>query len=329
MLLHRVAPGVRLVLGLALVLALSGAVSRAQARQFVTLGTGGVTGVYYPAGGAICRLVNADRSRHGLRCSVESTAGSIYNLEAVASGELDLGIAQADWIYGFSHRSDAGMPASSRPLRSLFSLYPELFTVVVRASSDIHRFEDVLGRRVSVGRVGSGQRATLELLLALQGRGLEHFEAALEMDPAMQAEALCSGEIDVMLYMLGHPSGAMKEVTRSCDARIVPVEGEVRDALLQASPVYEPMTIKAGTYPGQGQDIATFGVHATFFTRADLPDEIAHAIVQSLFEDFDRFRRLHPAFRDLDPQTMVGGPFPVPLHPGALRYYRERGLTGF
>jgi TRAP transporter TAXI family solute receptor len=163
-------------------------------------------------------------------------------------------------------------------------------------------------------------------LLKLQGWNPDSFSAALELDPALQAEALCDGDIDVMLYMLGHPSGAMKEVTGNCDCRLIPIGGDLLKRLVAENPIYQPMVIPAGSYPGITYDVATFGVYATFFTRADLPDDVAYALVRSLFGHFDRFRALHPAFRDLAPEVMVRGPFPAPLHPAALRYYRESGL---
>jgi hypothetical protein len=307
---------------------LLGLAKGALANRFVTLGTGDVTGVYYPVGGAICRLVNDRRTEHGIRCSVESTPGSIYNLEGVDSQDLDLGIAQSDWIYAASQRLDsAGHPGSD--LRMLFSLYPEVFTVVVRAASGIHSFEQVLGRRVSVGRPGSGQRATLDVLMRRQGWRLEQFALALEMDPAQQPEALCGDQIDVMLYMLGHPNGAIKEVTRTCASRFIPINGDIIDALIRGNPIYQPMTIPAGLYPGITAAVPTFGVRAVFFTHASLSDDVAYEVVKSVFENFDSFRQLHPAFRALEPSQMVRGPFVVPLHPGALRYYREKGLGGF
>src|SRR5690554_4527265 len=139
-------------------------------QQFVTIGTGGVTGVYYAAGGAICRLMNGGRKEHGIRCSVESTGGSVYNLNTLRAGELDFGVAQSDWQYhaysGSSSFQDAG---PNKDLRAVFSLHPEPFTVAVRPDAGVTRFEDLKGKRFNVGNPGSGTRASMEELLSAMG----------------------------------------------------------------------------------------------------------------------------------------------------------------
>ena len=146
-------------LSLGFVMAFSSAASAET--TFVTIGTGGVTGVYYPTGGAIARLVNKGKKEHGVRASVESTGGSVYNLNAIASGELDMGVAQSDWQYhaynGTSKFKDQG---ANKDLRAVFSVHPEPFTVVARADSGIKTFADLKGKRVNIGNPGSGQRGT-------------------------------------------------------------------------------------------------------------------------------------------------------------------------
>lgn len=304
----------------------SSAVS-AQEQQFVTIGTGGVTGVYYPAGGAICRLVNMDRKEHGIRCSVESTGGSVYNLNAIRQGELDLAVAQSDWQYhaynGTSQFEDDG---ANEDLRAVFSLHPEPFTVVASKSSGIKNFEDLEGKRVSVGNPGSGQRATAEVLMDEMGWTMDKFALAAEIKAAEQSQALCDGNIDAFFYTVGHPSGAIKEATTSCDSVIVNVDNDATRTLIEENPYYREAVIPGGMYRGTDEDTTTFGVAATFVTSTDVPEDVVYQVVKAVFENFDSFKRLHPAFANLKKEEMVSDALSAPLHPGAAKYYREAGL---
>ncbi|MGM0768974.1 MAG: TAXI family TRAP transporter solute-binding subunit [Pseudomonadota bacterium] len=306
--------------------AASSAVS-AQEQRFVTIGTGGVTGVYYPAGGAICRLVNMDRKEHGIRCSVESTGGSVYNLNAIRDGELDLAVAQSDWQYhaynGTSEFEDAG---KDEKLRAVFSLHPEPFTVVASKGSGIKSFEDLEGKRVSIGNPGSGQRATAEVLMKEMGWDESKFSLAAEIKAAEQSQALCDGNIDAFFYTVGHPSGAIKEATTSCDSVLVNVDNDATKKLIDDNPYYRKAVIPGGMYRGSDDDVTTFGVAATFVSSTDVPDDVVYAVVKAVFENFDSFKRLHPAFGNLDKEEMVTDANSAPLHPGAEKYFKEAGL---
>lgn len=299
----------------------------AQEQRFVTIGTGGVTGVYYPAGGAICRLVNMDRKEHGIRCSVESTGGSVYNLNAIRQGELDLAVAQSDWQYhaynGTSQFKDDG---PNKKLRAVFSLHPEPFTVVASKGSGIKNFEDLAGKRVSVGNPGSGQRATAEVLMDEMGWTMDKFSLAAELKAAEQSQALCDGNIDAFFYTVGHPSGAIKEATTSCDSVLVNVYNDSAKKLIDDNPYYRKAVIPGGMYRGSDNDVTTFGVAATFVSSTDVPDEVVYEVVKAVFENFDSFKRLHPAFANLNKSEMVADALSAPLHPGAAKYYKEAGL---
>ncbi|MDX1456032.1 MAG: TAXI family TRAP transporter solute-binding subunit [Marinobacter sp.] len=297
-------------------------------QRFVTIGTGGVTGVYYPAGGAICRLVNMDRKEHGIRCSVESTGGSVYNLNAIRQGELDLAVAQSDWQYhAYNGTSTFEEDGANEGLRAVFSLHPEPFTVVASKGSNINSFEDLAGKRVSVGNPGSGQRATAEVLMEAMGWGLDKFSLAAELKAAEQSQALCDGNIDAFFYTVGHPSGAIKEATTSCDSVLVNVDNEATQKLVSDNPYYRVATIPGGMYRGNDEDVTTFGVAATFVTSTDVPDDVVYEVVKAVFENFDSFKRLHPAFANLQKEEMVSDALSAPLHPGALKYYKEVGLV--
>ncbi len=298
----------------------------AYAEEFITIGTGGVTGVYYPTGGAICRLVNKGRKEHGVRCSVESTGGSVYNINTIREGELEFGVAQSDWQYhaynGSSKFEEAG-PFEN--LRAVFSVHPEPFTVVARADSGIANFEDLKGKRVNIGNPGSGQRGTMEVLLSEMGWSTDDFELATELKAAEQSAALCDNQIDAMVYTVGHPSGSIQEATTACDSVLVNVSGDAVDKLVNDNSFYRTATIPGGMYRGSDGDTATFGVGATFVTSADVSDDAVYAVVSSVFENFDDFKKLHPAFANLKPEEMIADGLSAPLHPGAEKYYKEKG----
>lgn len=295
--------------------------------QFITIGTGGVTGVYYPTGGAICRLVNANRDDHGIRCSVESTGGSIYNLNTIRSGELDMGVVQSDWQYhaynGTSRFEDDG---AFRELRAVFSVHPEPFTVVARRDAEIENFEDLKGKRVNIGNPGSGQRGTMEVLMEAYGWTMDDFQLASELKPAEQSKALCDNKIDAMVYTVGHPSGSIQEATTACDTVLVEVSGDVVEQLIEENSYYREATIDGGMYPGNPDDVLTFGVGATFVSSTNSSPEVVYQVVKAVFENFDTFTRLHPAFSVLKKEEMITDGLSAPLHDGAKRYYEEAGL---
>ena len=297
------------------------------AQTFVTIGTGGVTGVYYPTGGAICRLVNKGRKDHGIRCSVESTGGSVYNLNAIKAGELDMGVAQSDWQYhaynGTSQFEDQG---ANKDLRAVFSVHAEPFTVVARADSGIKKFEDLKGKRVNIGNPGSGQRGTMEVVMETLGWTTNDFALASELKSAEQSQALCDNKIDAMVFTVGHPSGSIKEATTSCDSVIVEVSGPAIDKLVNDNPYYRKAVIPGGMYRGTDSDVETFGVGATFVSSTAVPPDVIYAVVQAVFENFDDFKSLHPAFENLKKEEMVKDGLSAPLHDGAKKYYKEAGL---
>lgn len=315
------------IVSVALAAAMAVSAAPAMAEEFISIGTGGVTGVYYPTGGAICRMMSKTRKEHGIRCAVESTGGSVYNVNAVRSGELEFGVAQSDVQYKAVHGEGSLADAGPNPdLRSVFSIHPEPFTVVARADSGITKFEDLAGKRVNVGNPGSGQRDTMEVVMKALGWDMSTFSLASELQAAEQSQALCDNNIDAMVYTVGHPSGSIQEATTACDATLVSVTGEAIDKLVADNPYYRTATIPGGMYRGNDSDVATFGVGATLVTSASVSDETVYQLVKAVFEDMDGFRGLHPAFANLDPKEMANDGLSAPLHPGAEKYYREVGL---
>lgn len=296
-------------------------------QKFVSIGTGGVTGVYYAAGGAICRLVNKDRGADGVRCSVESTGGSVFNVNTIKAGELDLGVVQSDVGYNaYNGEGQFKDDGAYKKLRSVFSIHPEPFTVLSRKEANISTFEDFKGKRFNVGNPGSGTRASMDQLLQAKGLDNSFFSLASELRPDEHGPALCDGKIDGFIYGVGHPSANIQDPTTSCGAKLVPLTGPAVDKLVEAYPYYAKVTIPGGLYPNNSENTETYGVLATFVTSEDVPEESVYNVVKAVFDNFDDFRRLHPALANLKKEDMVKNGLSAPLHPGAAKYFKEKGL---
>ncbi|MEM7024578.1 MAG: TAXI family TRAP transporter solute-binding subunit, partial [Pseudomonadota bacterium] len=282
-------------------------------------------GVYYPTGGAICRLVNKNRKEHGIRCSAESTGGSIYNINTIRAGELEFGVAQSDWQFhaynGTSKFEDAGKYGD---LRAVFSVHPEPVTIIARADAGISNVTDLKGKRVNIGNPGSGTRGTWEVMEAAMGWDRSDLKLAAEMKSAETGQAVCDNKIDAYFWLVGHPSALTQESLASCDAVLVNATGAEIEKLVADNPYYRTATIPAGMY-GDNPDVTTFGVGATFVSSASVPDEVVYTVVKAVFENFDQYKGLHPAFANLKEEEMIADGLSAPLHPGAEKYYKERG----
>lgn len=313
----------RILMTTALAFAATSAV--AQDEKYITIGTGGQTGVYYVVGQSICRLVNRETATTGLRCTAPATGGSIANINAIKQGDMTMGVAQSDWqFHAYNGSSDYEGDAFDK-LRAVFAVHSEPFTVVARADSGITTFEDLKGKRVNVGNPGSGSRGTMEIVLDAMGMSLSDFALSSELRPAEQSAALGDNQVDAITYTVGHPNGSIQEATSTVSAKLVSVSGPAIDKLVADNPYYSKVTIPGGLYAGNDDGTDTFGVKATMVTSADVPEETIYQVVKSLFDNFDRFKGLHPAFADLTPEEMIADGNSAPLHPGAERYYREQG----
>lgn len=294
--------------------------------KFITIGTGGQTGVYFVVGQSICRLVNRGSAEHNLKCTAPSTGGSIANINAIRAGDMDMGVAQSDWqFHAFHGTSKFEENGAFEGLRAVFSVHPEPFTVIARKDAGIATFDDLKGKRVNVGNPGSGQLATMEVLLAAKGWTMGDFALASELKPAEQAQALCDNKVDAIIYTVGHPNGSIQEATTSCESNLVSVEGPEIDRLVGENPFYSFAVVPGGMYTGTDADTRTFGVRATFVASTNTDEETIYQVVKAVFDNFDRFRKLHPAFEILKEEEMIAAGLSAPLHDGAARYFRERG----
>lgn len=306
---------------------LIGSVSAASAadEKFITIGTGGQTGVYYVVGQSICKLVNRESAEHGIKCTAPSTGGSIANINAIKAGDQDMGVAQSDWQYHAYNGTSKFEGNKFDDERAVFSVHGEPFTVVARTDSGIKTFDDMKGKRVNVGNPGSGQRATMDVVLEAKGWTIDDFALASELKPAEQAAALGDNKVDAIVYTVGHPNGSIQEATTTVDAILVPVTGPEIDKLVADNPFYAKAVIPGGMYRGSDADVNTFGVKATFVTSAKVSDDVIYQVVKAVFDNFDRFKKLHPAFENLNEADMIKDGLSAPLHPGAVKYYKERG----
>ncbi|MGX5217307.1 MULTISPECIES: TAXI family TRAP transporter solute-binding subunit [Pseudomonas] len=303
---------------------LSGA---AQAEEkFITIGTGGQTGVYYVAGQSICRFVNRGNADHGIKCNAPASGGGVANVNGLRSGEFSFGIMQSDHQF----KALKGLPpfeaeGAMDDIRAVFSLQSEVFTILARRDANIKTVDDLKGKRVNIGNPGSGQRDTLEEIMRVKGWDKSAFSLAAELKPAEQASALGDNNIDAMTYFVGHPNGAIQEATTTTDAVLVPVSGPDIDKLLAEKTYYTKAEIPGGMYKGSDAPTQSIGGKAVLSTTAKADPEVVYQLVKSVFDNIDRFKRLHPAFADLKEQDMIKVGLTAPLHEGAIRYYKERG----
>ena len=302
-----------------------GALNAQAEEKFITIGTGGQTGVYYVVGQSICQLVNRDTAKTQVKCNAPSTGASVANLNAIADKQMDMGIAQSDWQYHAYTGSSSFEGKKNDKIRAVFSLHPEPFTVMARDDSGIKTFDDLKGKRVNVGDPGSGTRATMNVILKEKGWSDKDFKVASELKPSEMASVMCDNNLDAITYNVGHPNGALKEAAASCNAHLVPVTGEAIDKLVADHSYYAKATIPGGLYKGTDNPVETFGVYATLVTSSDVEEDKVYAVVKAVFDNFDRFKRLHPAFANLKEEEMIKNALSAPLHDGAVRYYKERG----
>lgn len=307
--------GVRLVLAFAL--ALPGTAMAAE--PGIVIATASPAGVYHATGRTLCRLLDGP-------CEARTSGGSAANLEAVRNGEVTAALAQSDLQHQAVTGAEGFAAVGPDPeLRAVFALHGEPFTLVVRRDSGIGGFADLKGRAVNVGNPGSGQRGTMMTLLEAWGWTLDDFRPAHALPADQQSLALCHGNIDAMVYTVGHPNPSIEQAVRLCDAKLVDVTGPAVDRLVAETPYLTHATIPAGLYADDQPGVTTFGVRATLVASAKTPPDAIYAIAAAVFDDLDTFKSRHPAYGDLTPELMIAEGLSAPLHEGARRYYRDRG----
>jgi len=293
---------------------------------FVTIGTGGITGVYYPTGGAIAKIVNAKKDVYGIRATVEATGASVFNINALMAGDLDFGIAQSDRQYQAYNGLSQWKGKPQKDLRAVFALAPEFVTFVVSEESGIQSLKDAKGKIINIGDPGSGHRQNAIDVFNAVGLDYQKDFTAESLKPADAPRMLHDGRIDGFFYTLGHPNANIKEATTGKrKARIVPIENV--DSLMEDFPYYSVGYIDMSHYAQavNGGKVPTIAMLATLVTSSKVSADVVYAVTKEVFENLDEFKALHPALASLTKETMLEG-LTAPIHPGAMKYYREVGL---
>jgi len=295
--------------------------------KFIAIGTGGVTGVYYPTGGAICRLMNKYKSKTGVRCSVESTGGSVYNVNAIRKGELDFGIAQSDVVYEAYHGEGKFKGKPYKDLRVVMTIHPELLTLVVRKDSGIKNFFDLKGHVINIGNPGSGNEAAVTTLFNyckkmslkdIKPEGLKASECP---------NALKDKKIDGYFYMVGHPTANIKDAANSTDIDLISLDNvPAAQKLVAEKPYYAWGVIPAGMYKGVNHPTKTYGVKATLVTSKQMDEKTVYYLTKAILDNFDKFKKMHPAYKNLTKKDLLKGFDHSMMHPGAVKAFKEAGL---
>ena len=290
---------------------------------FASVGTGALNGVYYPVGGAICAIVNEYVHTTGVRCSPETTPGSVYNLDALRSGELEFALVQSDTAFD-AHTGKGAVSGNPFPdLRSVLVLHSELVTIVARAN--IRALSDLSGKRINAGREGSGSRRTWETMQQALGWTDGQAPRMVDMPPEAVGGGICSGAIDAGVIVAGHPSAQARDLLSRCPVNLLPVDGPAVDSLVAGAPYLKKGEIPGALY-GLSADTPSFGVSAVLMTRAGTDDRVVAAFAKALVTQVEALRTKNPTLANLTIEGMISGHLPAPLHPAALLVYRQLGL---
>ena len=290
----------------------------------ITIGTGGVSGVYYPTGQKLCELINNKEGQHGIHCTAESSAGSVANAQQIRAGAYDFGIMQSDvQFYALKGYGPFKQQGPAPKLRAVISLHPEPFTLIARADAHIRSLDDLVGKRVNIGNPGSGQRTSMDLVMHAKGWTQDTFASTTELTSDAQSAALCANEIDAMVMTVGHPNSEIKNTLTACDAVLINVDGPAIERLIKKYPYYSKMVIPGRAYPGSSLSTRTFGVSATLVTSSDTPERVVKELLQALFNNFTDFKFSHPALFTLVPANMKKNGLTAPLHVGSKNYFKK------
>ena len=296
--------------------------------KFIALGTGSPNGTYFPVGRGICELVNGTRTVHGVRCIAYNTGGSVYNIQAITSGELEMGITRSDLAF----QSYEGINAfkaigPNADIRAITTLYAMPIAVLVRKDAGIETFADLVGKRINIGNQGSGKRSVSELILSQMGWEKGDFSAALELNTKQMGKAFCDGNVDILIEGLGNPSKFYEQMVGECEGKFLTVPKEVIDKIKKDFPYFATLDIPGGIYTDTPNPVGTFGFKATLVTKKSLSDETVYDVTSAVFDAFERFQEKHPSLKLVDPLSMATNGIFIPLHPGAERYFKERGYV--
>ena len=315
-----------LLAGLAALVA-AGTASAAALDKFLALGTSSTGGVYYPVGQGLCGLINDGRIEHRIRCVAYATGGSVYNIQAVESGQLDIAITRADLAYqAYRGEGDFAEFGPNRKLRIIANLYSQPVGVIVKADSEIKTLDGAEGKRINIGNLGSGKRTISELIFDIKGWSRKTFKEVQELSTARMGQAFCDGKVDVLIESIGIPSDFYDRMTRQCAGKFVPLSDQLIAGIQARAPFFFVDTIRGGVYPHNASDVKTVGIKIVLITSARVHPYSIGIVARAMLSDIEKFRARHPVLGNARPQTMLLEGIKIPFHDGAAAYYKQKGL---
>lgn len=291
------------------------------------LGTGSVQGVYFPIGGVICRLVNRHKSSHRIRCSLESTGGSIYNLRQLRDDKFDLVFAQSDWqFHAYNGSSTFEEKGPDKALRAVFALESDSLALIVKKDSNINKLDDLADKTVSFGYTRSLQHRIMNDLLAAKGWSSKNFKEIRPMSDTRQLSQLCEGKLSSILLLSSSLDDNLQKLPTECELKMLPIDDSAINSLIKEKPYYRKGILQQSRYITGEPDLKSFGLGATFVTHESTSPKAIYNVVKEVVENFRDFTSLHPSLATLDKKELPYAGISIPLHPGAERYYKEARL---
>lgn len=291
------------------------------------VGTGSVQGAYFPIGGVICRLVNRHKHLHKIRCSLESTSGSIANLRDLEQQKFDLVFAQSDWQYhAYNGSSTFEKDGPNKNLRAVFALEADPLALLVPQDSEVNSFDDLADKRVSFGYTRSLQHRIINDFLAVKKWTSKNFKEIRPMSDERQVRQICDGQLDAILLLSSSLSDRLRNLSDDCKLRMLPIEGDEVKQVIAQKPYYRTAKVLRGMFIESEQEILSFGLGATAVADENTSPKAIYHIVKEVAENFNDFKSLHPTLAALDKRELSNAGIAIPLHPGAVRYYREARL---
>ncbi|WP_019584805.1 TAXI family TRAP transporter solute-binding subunit [Deinococcus apachensis] len=303
------------------------AIALAQGTTFLTIGSGSTTGVYFPVATGMAKMINDAGA--GVRANARSTGGSVFNVNALATGELDAAIAQNDIVY-YAYKG-TGLQAfqgkANGKLRTMAVLYPEVLHVVARRDAGINSIADLKGKRVVIGDLGSGTEQTARQVLEAYGLGLDDLGQALRVSPAQGISLMQDKRADALFYTVGVGASAISQIAQTVDVKMVPVSGNQASSLIKKYPFYVRYNIPAGSYKGVGATVPSVAVQATLVTTTGVSEDAVYKAMKAAFGNETELKAIHPSLASNFSYAKAVKGLPAPLHPGAVKFFREKGLN--
>lgn len=292
------------------------------ATEFITFGTGEITGTYYPRGQFICKLINKYQGEEKIRCSTESTNGSVHNINAIESGEFNFAISQSDTINYAINGEKSFKNKKAKKLRSVISIYPELLTFIVSKESNIKTIEDVIGKRINIGNPNSGSYATTQDLFNEFNIKKDNLKLAAALNAEDTADALRDNRIDGYSFVVGHPAQNIIDSANSLPISILPINGKRIDKFLEKNKYFSKAIIPKNLYKGIDKPVETIGIKAVIITNANVNENLVYNFVKIILENFDEFKKSHIVYKNITKESLLEG-LGAQQHRGAKKYFKE------